>query len=390
MPCVVSQLLVSAGRPAGPRAARAGAAGVCDHSRGGPSFRPHCLHLWGPRRPVQVPALPWRPQKTGLPRAGSDTHRRAHRPDGQGGRRCLDDTNEPAPVRRGQEVREPSRTPSRSLPVLPLCPAVPRGGAMGREVAPGSRWGEAESRPVLPLGVTRWGLTGVRVDVGRGCRPSAGRGIPTETWSLHTCLGGRVRACACVRTSCVGVSVSTCDTREPPSVEEGTVISVGHEAHVAARSVLKTLFLQACLECTAHRECADGGREAGLVEGAGALRPCPLPAVCGRRGPGRGRRSRAAARRGPALLLCARPRRSRPFTGLHALEPGRAELGCGSRCRWRSGSSVSAAPFLPLPTAPCPCATLFPLPREAASGPLWHREQLLPCVPKPATPAEPP
>lgn len=83
---------------------------------------------------------------------------------------------------------------------------------MGREVAPGSHWGEVESRPVLPLGVTRWGLTGVRVDVGRGCRPSAGRGIPTETWSLLVCLGGRVRACACARTSCVGVSVSTCDT----------------------------------------------------------------------------------------------------------------------------------------------------------------------------------
>lgn len=39
-------------------------------------------------------------------------------------------------------------------PVLPLCPAVPRVGAMSREVASGSRWGEAENRPVLPLGVT--------------------------------------------------------------------------------------------------------------------------------------------------------------------------------------------------------------------------------------------
>lgn len=217
-------------------------------------------------------------------------------------------------------------------------------------------------------------------DVGSRQRP----GRCTRAWA---------GVCVCVRVRAHRVWVSLCPPVthwEPPSVEEGTVISVGHEAHVAARSVLKTLFLQASLERTAHRECADGGREAGLVEGAGALRPCPLPAVCGRRGPGRGRCSRAAARRGPALLLCARPRRSRPFTGLHALEPGRAELGCGSRCRWRSGSSVSSAPFLPLPTAPCPCAMLFPLPHEAASGPLWHREQLLPCVPKPATPAKPP
>lgn len=197
MPCVVSQLLVSAGRPAGPRAARAGAAGLCDHSRGGPSFRPHCLHLWGPRRPVQVPALPWRPQRTGLPRAGLDTHRRAHGPDGQGGRRCLDDTNEPAPVRRGQEVREPSRTPSRSLPVLSLCPAVPRGGAMSREVASGSRWGGGgeQARPAPgsdPLGADR-------------CQGGRGERVPTlcRTWDpdrdlVAAHVPGRACACVCV------------------------------------------------------------------------------------------------------------------------------------------------------------------------------------------------
>lgn len=143
----------SAGRPAGgPCVARAGAAGTCDRSRLSPSSGSPagtCGALAAsPGCPGVAPALPWRPQSTGLP-SRAQTPLAVPQAGRTGGRRWPDKS---APVRPGQEGQEHSSVPAPPPPPrVQLSPEwAPWAGT------PRQPLGGAESRPLLPGSDLSW------------------------------------------------------------------------------------------------------------------------------------------------------------------------------------------------------------------------------------------